>query len=413
MENKNLVIQLMKETNPWWESPFTVHSFFSRDIYEKILSFLPTRQAIALVGLRRVGKTTLLLKVIENYLANGFPAENIFYFSFDEFSHIHIRDALDLYQEIIKKGISESKYLFLFDEVQKLDGWAEQVKRLYDAFSNIKIFVSGSESLFIRKGATESLAGRLFEFLVEPLSFKEFLSFRGFVLKNLALQRGQIVSEFRQYLLCSGFPELVRSEKEVITKYINEGIIDKVIFRDLSEITDVKSISLLKSAFSIIYNNPGQIIEVQSLAQELGISRHSLSDYLTYLEKAFLVKKLFNFSRNARKTERRLKKYYSTINNPLLAETDFPRIFEQSIINQLKAEYFWRDAYKNEVDAVMLEPLCAVEIKSGAVKEKDVKPLLQFQQKFRPKKAMVLSFDAEATFGKVPAIPFYKYFLER
>jgi len=57
----------------------------------------------------------------------------------------------------------------LFDEIQKLGNWEEQVKRVYDNFKNIRLIVSGSESLFIRKKSRESLAGRFFEFKVKPL----------------------------------------------------------------------------------------------------------------------------------------------------------------------------------------------------------------------------------------------------
>ena len=118
-------------------------------------------------------------------------------------------------------------------------------------------------------------------------------------------------------------------------------------------------------------------------------------EYLEYLEESFLIKKLYNYSRNARKTQRRLKKYYSTLINPLLIKNDFGKIFEQALVIQLDTEFFWRDSYKNEVDVVQLDPLIAIEIKSGDVKERDLNSLKRFIKKFKPKEAIVLSQDIE------------------
>lgn len=413
MIRKELLIQAIRETNKWWSNDFDFPLYKEREIYKEILPFLKTKQIIALVGLRRVGKTTLLFKIVQENLKNGFEKTNIFYFSFDEFKDIHIREPVSLYQELKDKDLNKGKYIFVFDEIQKIENWSEQLKRLYDNYPNIKFLISGSESLFIRKKMRESLAGRIFEFQLSPLSFKEFLEFRSKAIENIALQKEEILKEFKQYLLTNGFPEIINAEKEIILKYINETIIDRVIYKDLSDITGAQNISTIKSIFNIIFNNPGQIIEINSLAKEIGASRHSLSNYLEYLEQAYLIKKLYNYSRNARKTERRLKKYYSAIINPLLIEIEFPKVFEQSIIMQLNADYFWRDPYKNEVDIIKISPLTAIEIKSGEIKERDLASLTKFIEKFHPKEAFILSYNIEKTLNNIKIIPFYKYLLKR
>jgi len=71
------------------------------------------------------------------------------------------------------RSFTEGKYLLLLDEIQKVSNCDDQLKRIYDVSrKNIKIIVSGSESLLIRKKSKETLAGRMFDFKVEPLSFK-------------------------------------------------------------------------------------------------------------------------------------------------------------------------------------------------------------------------------------------------
>ena len=168
----------------------------------------------------------------------------------------------------------------------------------------------------------------------------------------------------------------------------------------------------MKSLFDIIYNSPGQIIEIQSLAKELNVSRQVLSMYLEYLEESYLIRKLYNFSRNARKVQRKLKKYYAVIINPLLIKNDFSKIFELFIVNELKGEFFWRDAYKNEIDLILTKPeIIAIEIKSGGIKERDLSSLEKFIKKYTPKKAIVISYDIDKKIKGIKVVPFYKYLL--
>src|SRR3989344_5425616 len=350
---------------------------------------------------------------IKDNLGNKFPEKNIFYFSFDEFSDIRLIDLIKLYEKIMGKKIEKEKFLIFFDEIQKVKNWSEQLKAMYDLYPNIKVIISGSESLFIRKKSRESLAGRIYEFRITPLSFKEYLEFKEIKIDNLWLQRETITREFKAYLLNNGFPEVLHENEEITQKYIREGILDKILYRDLSEVFEVKNVPLIKSLFEIIYNNPGQMIELQELAGELNASRQMISEYMGYLEDSFLIKKLYNYSRNARKTQRKLKKYYATLINPLLIKTEFSKIFEQAMVIQLNADFFWRDSYKNEVDIIKMDPLTAIEIKSGEIKERDLSSLQAFIKKFNPEKAMVLSYDKSKKIDKVNILPFYEYLLKK
>lgn len=411
MEEK-IIIKDIEETNVWWTGDFGALEYKHRTLYSEIKKFMKTRQIVAITGLRRVGKTTMMFKFIKEYLEAGFPKENIFYFSFDDYSSVRIRDMIDIYKKLFNKNLSSENYLFVFDEIQKIKNWGEQLKRIYDLYPKIKFLISGSESLFIRRKSRESLAGRIFEFKMNPFSFKEYLNFKDKKFEPLALYEEELLKEFNSFLMCNGFPELIYKEPEIIKKYIREGVIDKILYHDMSEVFDVKNLAIVRKIFDIVYNNPGQIIELQQFASEVGITRHLLSEYLEYLEESFLIKKLYNYSRNARKTQRRLKKYYPTLLNPLLIKDNFAKIFEQAIVIHSNADFFWRDAYKNEVDIIKIDPLIAIEVKSGEIKESNLDSLKKFIQKFRPKKAIVISYEAERDIGPIKVIPAWKWLLE-
>lgn len=391
--------EILLDLNPWWKEEFKIE-FKDRTIYKQIQKFIQLPQIIALTGLRRVGKTTLLFKIIEDAIKNNTKKENIIYFSFDEFREIELREVLRAYEGLVEKNLRQEKYLFLLDEIQKLNNWENQLKGIYDTFGkNIKLIISGSESLFIKRKSKETLAGRIFEFKVELLSFPEFLNFKEIKFKPIGIYEKELIKLFNDFTLTLGFPELVNvKEKEVIKKYIKENIIEKVIYRDIPKIFKIKDISILESLFNIFLEDPGQLIEISGLAKDLKISRQTLSNYLLYLEESFFIRKLYNFSRSRRKVERKLKKYYPTIisTNILFKEDELSKskVFEWLIVNQLKAEFFYRDPYKNEVDIIISnKKLMPIEIKYGKV---DYKGLLVFMKKFNLAEAYIISYNKEA-----------------
>src|SRR3989344_2232052 len=393
------IINYMKEFNPWWEGKFKLE-YKEREEYLKIKRFLDMPQIIALTGLRRVGKSTIMLKIIEDWMSSGFNPQNIFLFSFDDSKDLSIRKVIEEYQRIKDKSLNQEKFLFLFDEIQKIDNWQEQIKIIYDLYKkNVKIIVSGSESLFIRKKFKESLAGRIFEFIIETLSFKEYIKFKNIKHGSLELYKKEYFRLFEEYIFTGGFPELCGiKDKDKIKMYIKEGIRDKVLYKDIPSLFKIDDISVLNSILENITENPGQIIELSSYSGEYHISRPTLSNYLMYLEDSFLIRKLYNYSHNKRKMERKLKKYYPALVSTNLIFNDNPLVkskaFENVIVNQLKAEFFWRDPYKNEVDIILGngKPM-AIEVKYGEIK--DFHSLRRFMYLFNIHSSYIISKEQE------------------
>ncbi|MBI2176299.1 ATP-binding protein [Candidatus Woesearchaeota archaeon] len=406
--------------NPWWKGQWSVE-FKDRDVYRDILKFMPTPQIIALTGLRRVGKTTLMLKIADDIIKAGFEARNILYFSFDEFGDAKLKDVMKEYEAFVERDLRTGRYLLLLDEVQKLENWENQLKTVYDTFGKgMKIIVSGSESLFIRKRSKETLAGRIFEFKVEPLTFGEFLRFKDVRIEPVSVFEKEAMRLLDEFVVTQGFPELVNvTEREVIRKYLSESILEKVIYRDIAPLFKVKDLSAIRALVNLLTEEPGQLMDISALSRDLGISRQTVSNYLAYLEQSFLVRKLYNYSRNKRKTERKLKKYYPTIISADLAfrEDDFSRskVFEWLVISQIKPEFFWRDPYKNEVDAILVnKKVVPVEIKYGKI---SLDGLLAFMGKFDVREGCIVSTDKEEVrkIGgrKIFITPAFKFFLSK
>lgn len=413
MELREKLKFTLRETNPWWKAgSFSVKGYCERDIHREITKFLPLPQIIALVGLRRTGKTTMMLKVIEEHCSQ-IPPVNILYFSFDDFSELDLEDLFNAYREIHPEiNLDEGRFLFCFDEIQKLKSWTDKVKRIYDRHRNIKILVSGSESLFLRKDIKESLGGRLFEFRINQLNFMEYLAFsrqQDFLAKP-ALYQSEIVSALRTFMKINGFPELVNvSDEMVIRRYLKETVIDKILYKDIPQLFGIRNTGVLGEILDIIMFQPGQILDVVRLSKEMGLSRQAAASYLDYLEKAFLIRKLYNFSRNLRRQKRALKRYYPAIVFAQTIEDKFALCFENTLVWQLDAQFFFRDAYKNEVDIVLAgdqKNAMPVEVKTGDV---DLKGIKVFMQKNNLSRGVVITIDKSEEREGIALVPFWKY----
>ena len=173
--DKKEIIEALEKNNKWWKWEFEL-DFKRRKVYDEIKKFMHTRQIISLTGLRRVGKTQTMLKIVQDNIEK-YDKKNILYFSFDEFKDVKIYDIMRSYERLMSRDLDKGSYLMLFDEIQKIDNWEEQLKRIYDENPKIKFIISGSESLFIRKKTRESLAGRIYEFQIKTLDFEEYLAF--------------------------------------------------------------------------------------------------------------------------------------------------------------------------------------------------------------------------------------------
>jgi uncharacterized protein len=190
------------------------------------------------------------------------------------------------------------------------------------------------------------------------------------------------------------------------------------------QIFKIKDAVVLESIVNILMSEPGQMIDLSTFAAELGITRQTLSSYLGFLEESFFLRKLYNYSANRRKVERKLKKYYPTMASPdiLFKDDDNSRskAFEWFIVVQFGAEFFYRDSYKNEVDMILLEDNTAgaralpVEIKYGKL---DYSGLLAFMQSYKIDEGLIISYNKEEikhiSGKKIRVVPAYKYLLEK
>jgi len=395
------------EMNSWWKlgqvRPELIPPY-RRKLFSEIEKYIELRQIITIVGLRRTGKTTILLQTVDKLIKEGVSPERILYFSFDE-NVEDLGDIIDFYREnVLRDDITAETVYIILDEIQKLNDWQNKIKIYYDQYPSIKFFISGSASLNILLDAKESLAGRTFYFNLDILSFEEFLELRGWdvekIRENVGLWKHEIKSELNNYLL-KPFPEIVDLDDEIAKRYIKESIIEKTIFRDLSTLFKVRDMELIEKLIHIIATNPGMMINLDEISREVGRSRQTVSNYLYYMKTCFITIDLKNFRGSFKVSSRKLKKYYLIHPSVALALANPPqgKLVENLIQFITKADHFWRDAGR-EVDFVALkdESIIPIEsIYSSKVGIRDVKGMIKFMEKYNVKRGFVITEDYEAT----------------
>ncbi len=224
--------------NEWWETgrldPRRLQEY-KRHLSDRILKFLPDRQIVLVTGLRRVGKTTLLYQTIQHLLDQGVEPRRILYFSFDE-ERFDLTDVMQTYASaVLRESLQASGRLYVFlDEIHRVDNWEGKVKTYYDLNPDLRFFLSASAALILSRKTKESLAGRVYEFLLKPLAFKEFLQMRGI---QVTYQDAEMLSErilpyyFMDFIRKAGFPEIVHQEdEEKIIAYVRSSVVDRVIY---------------------------------------------------------------------------------------------------------------------------------------------------------------------------------------
>ncbi|MCS6956592.1 MAG: ATP-binding protein [Patescibacteria group bacterium] len=395
------LINLISLQNPWWEKknlPQEVlwpKRLVFNSFYQEVIGL---KQIIALVGLRRVGKTTLIKQIISMLLKNNINEKNIFYFSFDqalvEESYNFLDNLINFYFEKIKnKKINQTEKIYIFfDEIQLIPFWQDVLKRYYDLNQNIKFIVSGSSSLFIKKKSKESLAGRIFERSLAPLSFEEFKIFSK---KN----------NFEEYLDFGQFPELLNinlTEKK--KDYLKEGIVDKVLEIDIPKVYHLRRSFDFKRLFWVLLSNTSWIIKSLRLMTDLSIKKATFFNYLDVLENSLLVFKILNLSGSFRGEKRLLRKIYpSSVNFLFLLPekvsygTKVENYVAQVLKNKFKDVYLYRLKDK-EIDFVIPDKKIAFEVKW---QEKIIPDDYRFLEKFTQEKkyqGFLITKNQEAKF---------------
>jgi len=258
-------------------------------------------KAIAVIGMRRAGKTTFLHQIRAYLIAQGRDPDSLLYFNFEDerlgnMKADQLRLVPEIYARLAPEAHKNGVVLFL-DEIQLIDGWESFARRLLDT-PGYELYLSGSSAKLLSREIATSMRGRGWEVEIHPFSFGEWMDHHGhqklFTKKRLtAKDQAALDHHFAKYLQQGGFPE-AQGLDPTSSRLLIQGYVDVLLFRDVIERHQVTNVTALRWMVRRLLSSPAGNFSVSKYAEDLksqgiSVSRDTLHEYLAHLQDTFLL----------------------------------------------------------------------------------------------------------------------------
>lgn len=278
---------------------------------DKIRPFIGKPVIKVLTGIRRCGKSTLMLQIIEELQQKGIHTDQIIYINKELFEFDEIREYKELHNFVSSKSKSPKVNYYLFvDEVQEIEEWERAINSLL-ALKNYDIYITGSNARLWSSELATLISGRYVEFKMYTLTFPEF--------EQLALGNKLLPSEtdlFNTFLKYGGFPgiHLLDWDENAIRQYL-QSVYSTILLKDVVVRYNIRDAALLERIVSYLADNCGNITSSKNISdflksQRWKVSVDTVQNYIHYCVSALLVEKIRRFDLKGKRILEILEKYY-------------------------------------------------------------------------------------------------------
>ena len=312
---------ILLEDNKHWNNKNAYDNFINREILNKAISYLNTKQIIALIGARRVGKSTLAKLMIKELLKTV-DAKNIFFINLEKPEFIpykkdasYLGEIFDAYLKLVNPDKSQKIYFFI-DEIQIFQNWEVFVKSKYEN-SNIKFIITGSNSSLLTSDFATVLTGRVLKLYINSFNFSEFLDFKEISYSSRLEQisnRIEISRAKDEYLKWGGYYDVISVDDELIKKDTLKNIAEDIIFKDIVPRYSIKNSSQIKDLFYYVVSNATTILNYSTLSKKIGIDAKTIKVYINYFEDNFLIYTISSYHTKITEQIKSAKKLYISDN---------------------------------------------------------------------------------------------------
>lgn len=425
--------EILFEWNPWWEQPYHFQKI-KRDLFQHIKQWIKRKEIIAILGVRRSGKTTELFEII-NYLIHEehINRENIVFIKADD-DRVEKKDLINktLDEYIIWKNPKGKIFVFI-DEIQEIPEWQKTLKRIYDLEQeNKKIFISGSNASLLKEELSYLLTGRFAYFELYPFTFTEFLRAQGITIKNeteMIRHKNTIRNLFLTYIEYGGFPEIVLEKNKERKEELLRFYFESILYRDIVKRKNIRNVEKLDRMIKWYLHNISAYVNYEKLGRYCELSTDSIGEYTRYLEDAYLVFVINILAYSLKKQFINPKKIYCV--DPGIRRIvgfqfsdDAGKLYENIVFNHLKQTgkkiYYWKE--KRECDFILqnkkkIEQIIQVSYNIHDNKEREINGILEAMKHFKISKGVIINQDYEAKESidgnTIEFIPLWKWLLSQ
>jgi hypothetical protein len=426
------LLEILTSYNRFWTTG-SVEAGIERDLLARCLSQVDSKEIVVLKGVRRCGKSTLLAQVVDALLQKGVRPQQLLRVNLEE-PLFTTEASIDLLEQIYRtwreRVCPEGKgYLFL-DEIQNIPGWEGWVRGRSDT-EDVKIFLTGSSAQMLSREIGTKLTGRQVSFEVYPLSFREFLRFKGLEASSeleYIANKTLIRHHFLDYLTYGGFPEVVLRRNEGDKKLLLKNYFEDILYRDIVTRHEIRDVANLRNLAVFLLTNNTRLTSVNKLKGNFSISQDKTENYLSAILESYLTFQLQKFSWSLKSVQRAGFKPYAIdtgLRNRVAFSfsADAGRLVENVVHNQLRRSheevYFAADG--GETDFLIKEGMGIsqriqvwYEDNSQAdIPERELAPFCNLQEEGAQCLLLTNDLETEMQVGtsKVRCLPVSKYLL--
>jgi predicted AAA+ superfamily ATPase len=434
---KEEIISILSDWNFWGRGLDTGRE--RGNYLNKVLSFLGgVEKIISIYGVRRSGKSFLLRQVARK-ISEEIGRNNVLYVNFEEvrFSGNSVNTLIDIYDAYREFIRPNKKPLLILDEVQEIRGWERFVRSLHER-GEARIIVSGSSAKLMSEELATLLSGRDIPVEVFPLSFSEFLEFKGVEVRKVedtVIKRREIIQKLREYIEFGGFPEVVLENSEERRRAILKRYFETILVKDVERRFKVRERESLEFLANFYMTNISSPVTYSRISKLLNIPKKTIERFSSYLATSRVLFFIKKFSQTLKEQEKAARKVYS-IDTGISNAVGF-KIFENygkaienivavelirrySTLPTVKIYYFKID--EKEVDFILMEGL---EIKQliqvsyissmNEVEKREVETLLRAGEKLKCNNLTIITWDLEDKItterGSIKLTPLWKWLL--
>ncbi len=380
------------------------------------------------VGLRRAGKSYLMFQHIQSLLAEGkAQIEDILYINFEDERIASIRsEELNLILEAYHEMYGNKPLIYL-DEIQNVVGWEKFARRLAD--SQYKVFITGSNAQMLSKEIYTTLGGRYIAMEIFPFSFPEYLQYHRFALpRNWEYDisvKTNLVKLFQPYFYFGGFAETfpLRDKRSWLNSLFQKILLGDVISRN--DIRNENAIRLIVKKLAESVMQPLALARILGVIKSAGcsLSHNTLVDYLQYLNDAYLIFSISNYSDKLSEKESIKKRYFfdNGLLNTFIIEPE-SKLLENQVAITLKKKYGDGLYYYNkniEVDFYIPEAKTAIQVSytlsQSDTREREIKALLKLSQVYPLDKLQIITWEEDSLIEEgglsIEILPLWKWLL--
>jgi len=289
-----------------------------RTLYlDKIKEFIDKPFIKVISGIRRSGKSSILLLLKDEILHRGAQEQQILLINFESFNYSEIKTGEQLYTYIKQQLNPSKKSYILLDEIQEVVGWEKAVNSFMLDF-DADVYITGSNSHLLSSELATFLAGRYVEFQIQTLTFRECLSFN----KELQNSTKSKLEKFEYFLRIGGFPVLHTSNYSIESAYkIVFDIYSSAILRDTIQRHKIRDVELLERIVKYVFDNIGNSFSAKNVAdyfksQQRKIDLNTVYNYLNALESAFIIHRIQRYDVKGKEILKTQEKYF--VSDPAL-----------------------------------------------------------------------------------------------